>query len=37
VIVAFQLCVVLGQEPWLARTHGDAWDKYKAQVPHWLL
>jgi protein-S-isoprenylcysteine O-methyltransferase Ste14 len=37
VIVAFQLRVLFGEEPWLARTHGAAWDKYKARVPRWLL
>ena len=37
VIVAFQMRVVFGEEPWLARTHGEAWDKYKASVPRWLL
>jgi protein-S-isoprenylcysteine O-methyltransferase Ste14 len=37
VIVAFHLRVVFGEEPWLARTHGAAWDVYKARVPRWLL
>jgi protein-S-isoprenylcysteine O-methyltransferase Ste14 len=37
VIVAFHLRVVLGEEPWLARTHGSAWDEYKSKVPRWLL
>ncbi|HEU5134460.1 MAG TPA: methyltransferase [Steroidobacteraceae bacterium] len=37
VIVAFQMRVVFGEEPWLARTHGAAWDEYKAKVPRWLL
>jgi protein-S-isoprenylcysteine O-methyltransferase Ste14 len=37
VIVAFHLRVVFGEEPWLARTHGAAWDEYKARVPRWLL
>jgi len=36
VILAFHLRVVLGEEPWLARTHGEAWMRYKAQVPRWL-
>ena len=36
VMVAFHLRVVLGEEPWLARTHGDAWDRYRAAVPRWL-
>jgi len=37
VIVAFQLRVVFGEEPWLARTHGAAWEEYKSRVPRWLL
>lgn len=36
VAVAFQLRVILGEEPWLARTHGSAWDRYRARVPRWL-
>lgn len=35
-LVAFHLRVILGEEPWLARTHGAAWDAYKARVPRWL-
>ena len=35
VIVSFHLRVVLGEEPWLARTHGEGWLRYKAQVPRW--
>jgi protein-S-isoprenylcysteine O-methyltransferase Ste14 len=35
-MVAFHLRVVWGEEPWLARNHGNAWDRYKAQVPRWL-
>lgn len=34
--VAFHLRVVLGEEPWLARTHGAAWQAYTASVPRWL-
>lgn len=37
VAVAFQLRVVYGEEPWLARTHGGAWEDYRARVPRWLL
>jgi protein-S-isoprenylcysteine O-methyltransferase Ste14 len=33
VMVGFQLRVVFGEEPWLARTHGPAWDEYKSRVP----
>ena len=36
VIVAFHLRVVFGEEPWLARTHGQAWQKYKGSAPRWL-
>jgi protein-S-isoprenylcysteine O-methyltransferase Ste14 len=36
VIAAFHLRVVFGEEPWLARTHGAAWDEYKSRVPRWL-
>ncbi len=35
--VAFHLRVVGAEEPWLARTHGDAWTRYKARVPRWLV
>jgi protein-S-isoprenylcysteine O-methyltransferase Ste14 len=36
VALAFHLRVVLGEEPWLARRHGDAWAMYRARVPRWL-
>jgi protein-S-isoprenylcysteine O-methyltransferase Ste14 len=36
VMAAFHLRVVLGEEPWLARTHGEAWRRYRAAVPRWL-
>jgi protein-S-isoprenylcysteine O-methyltransferase Ste14 len=36
VMMMFQLRVVFGEEPWLARKHGDEWLRYKAQVPRWL-
>ncbi|HLG56341.1 MAG TPA: alpha/beta fold hydrolase [Vicinamibacterales bacterium] len=35
VAIAFHLRVVLGEEPWLARTHGRAWTEYVARVPRW--
>ena len=35
VAVAFQLRVVYGEEPWLARTHGEAWRQYASRVPRW--
>ena len=37
VAVAFHLRIVLGEEPWLKRTFGNAWDAYSATVPRWLL
>ena len=36
VMLAFHLRVILGEEPWLARTHGQEWVRYKARVPRWL-
>lgn len=35
IAVAFHLRVVLGEEPWLASTHGRAWTDYRARVPRW--
>lgn len=35
VMLAFHLRVVFGEEPWLARTHGEEWFRYKARVPRW--
>jgi len=35
-LVAFHLRVVLVEEPWLARTHGEAWRDYASRVPRWL-
>lgn len=35
VVIAFQLRVVLGEEPWLARTHGEAWQQYTQRVRRW--
>jgi protein-S-isoprenylcysteine O-methyltransferase Ste14 len=34
--LAFHLRVVLAEEPYLARTHGEAWREYAARVPRWL-
>ncbi|MFN8670021.1 MAG: isoprenylcysteine carboxylmethyltransferase family protein [Gemmatimonadaceae bacterium] len=34
--VAFHLRVRYGEEPWLARRHGAAWDTYRARVRRWL-
>jgi protein-S-isoprenylcysteine O-methyltransferase Ste14 len=36
VMIGFHLRVVFGEEPWLARTHGEAWVAYKARVPRWI-
>ena len=36
VIVVFHLRVILGEEPWLDRVHGDKWRHYRAHVPRWL-
>ena len=37
VATAFHLRVVLAEEPWLARSFGDAWTEYRQRVPRWLL
>lgn len=36
VAIAFHLRVVLAEEPWLARTFGDAWSAYRGRVSRWL-
>jgi protein-S-isoprenylcysteine O-methyltransferase Ste14 len=36
VMAAFHLRVVYGEEPWLARTHGAAWQQYTRRVRRWL-
>lgn len=35
VVIAFHLRVVFGEEPWLARTHGEEWERYAKRVPRW--
>jgi len=35
-MAAFHLRVVYNEEPFLARTHGDDWERYKARVPRWV-
>ncbi len=35
-MAAFHLRVVLGEEPWLARTHGAAWQQYTRRVRRWI-
>ena len=37
VAIMFHLRVILGEEPWLARTHGAKWEAYKGNVPRWFL
>ena len=37
VAVLFHLRVVLMEEPWLTRRHGEAYMAYKAKVPRWLV
>jgi protein-S-isoprenylcysteine O-methyltransferase Ste14 len=32
---AFHWRVVLNEEPFLARMHGDAWTRYQTRVPRW--
>lgn len=34
--VTFHLRVILGEEPWLAQTHGAQWTAYRARVPRWV-
>ena len=34
--VAFHLRVVLSEEPWLERAHGEAWRFYRARVRRWV-
>jgi protein-S-isoprenylcysteine O-methyltransferase Ste14 len=36
VMTAFHFRVVLGEEPWLLRTHGEQWQQYKTRVRRWL-
>lgn len=36
VLVLFYFRVLLFEEPWLARTHGDAWQRYRGRVARWL-
>lgn len=32
----FHLRVLLHEEPWLARTHGERWLRYRTRVPRWV-
>lgn len=36
VMLAFQLRIVFGEEPWLRRRHGGQWDAYARRVRRWL-
>jgi protein-S-isoprenylcysteine O-methyltransferase Ste14 len=36
VAIAFYLRVVLGEEPWLARTYATQWRSYSRAVPRWV-
>ncbi len=36
VAIGFHLRVVLGEEPWLARTHGRQWAQYVRRVRRWI-
>jgi protein-S-isoprenylcysteine O-methyltransferase Ste14 len=36
VMTAFHLRVVYAEEPWLAKTHGAAWEVYRSQVRRWI-
>jgi protein-S-isoprenylcysteine O-methyltransferase Ste14 len=36
VAAAFHLRVVFFEEPWQARSFGDAWRLYRSRVPRWL-
>src|SRR5262249_9334378 len=36
VIIAFQLRVIFGEDPWVARTYGAEWRDYAARVPRWI-
>jgi protein-S-isoprenylcysteine O-methyltransferase Ste14 len=36
VMALFHLRVIFGEEPWLARTHGQQWQEYRARVRRWL-
>jgi protein-S-isoprenylcysteine O-methyltransferase Ste14 len=36
VLASFHLRVLLHEEPFLARTHGAEWERYRSRVPRWL-
>jgi protein-S-isoprenylcysteine O-methyltransferase Ste14 len=35
VAVTFHFWLVLYEEPWLARFHGEEWQRYASRVPRW--
>ena len=35
IAIAFHLRVVLNEEPFLMRAHGEAWQRYESTVPRW--
>lgn len=35
--VLFHLRIAYGEQPWLARTHGEQWDEYRAKTPRWFV
>lgn len=35
IVVAFHLRIVFGEEPWLARRYGAAWQQYTRRVRRW--
>ena len=37
IAIVFHVRVVLGEEPWLARTYGAEWQAYSGAVPRWLI
>jgi protein-S-isoprenylcysteine O-methyltransferase Ste14 len=36
VLLAFHIRVIVGEEPWLARTFGADWQSNRSRVPRWL-
>jgi protein-S-isoprenylcysteine O-methyltransferase Ste14 len=34
--IAFHVRVVRSEEPWLSRTFGDEWVRYREGVPRWI-
>ncbi len=37
IATAFHVRVLVAEEPYLERTHGEQWTAYKSRVPRWLL